>query len=182
MPLSPQQEAEILPILDTTLGLAPGKATLYRCTVSRADYLSRIITGLRYESAIESIEIYQPDEPLYGMGLYSTIWAEPHERGLLIANFTDPPDSLVWRLIQCAAFGDIELEHTVGVARTRLLKLQKKYPIFNKIWIETGPPVRARISEVTTEELVVVDIDVDPTRAVPAPTPEQRAKARQGIA
>lgn len=181
MPLSLQQEAEILPILDATLALAPGKATLYRCTVARADYLSRMITGLRYESAIESVEIYQRDEPLYGLGLYSTIWAEPHERGLLIANLPEPPDGLVWRLIQCIAFGDIELEHSYSAARTRLFKLQKKYPVFNKVWIETGPPVRARIGEVTTEELVVVDIDVDPTRAVPAPTPEQRAKARQGI-
>ena len=181
MPLSLQQEAEILPILDTTLALPPGKATLYRCTVARADYLTRVITGLRYESAIESIEMYQPDEPLYGMGLYSTILAEPHERGLLIANLPEPPDGLVWRLIQCVAFGDIELDHTVAVARTRLFKLQKKYPIFNKVWIETGPPVQARIGEITTEELVVVDIDVDPSRPVPIPTPEQRAKARHGI-
>jgi hypothetical protein len=179
MILSPQQEAEVYPILDSALAKPPGKAVLYNCTTPRAGYLSRLITGLRYDSAIESIETYTPGEALYGLGLYSTLWAEPHEEGLLVANFAEPPDSLAWRLIQARAHHtSIELIHTVQVARTRLIRMQKKQPIMRAVWIETGPPVRACYGETTTEELVIVDIDYDPTKILHAPTPEDYAKAR----
>jgi hypothetical protein len=41
-----------------------------------------------------------------------------------------------------------------------------------------GPPTRACYGEVTTEQIVTVDIDHDPTRALSAPTPEDYARAR----
>jgi hypothetical protein len=179
MILTPQQEAEVYPILDLALTKPPGKAVLYPCAVSRAGYLSRLIIGLRYDSAIESIETYAPGEPLYGLGLYATLWAEPHEEGLLVANFAEPPDSLAWRLIQArATMRPVELIHKVQPARVRLIRMQKKHPVMRAVWIETGPPVRACYGEVTTEQLVAVDIDYDPTRKLRAPTPADYARAR----
>lgn len=179
MILTPQQESEVYPILDTALTKPPGKAVLYPCSVSRAEYLSRLITGLRYDSAIESIETYQPDEPLYGLGLYATLWAEPHERGLLVANFSEPPDSLAWRLIQArATMRPVELIHGVNPARVRLFRMQKKHPIMRAVWINAGPPVQACYGDVKVEELAAVDIDYDPTGPLRVPSPRDYAKAR----
>jgi len=180
MPLTPQQEFEILPILDSALAAPLNKAVIYRCSISRASYLARMINGLRYDSAIESIQMYKPDEPLYGLGLYSNLLAEPHEAGLVVANLPQPTDSLVWRFIQAlATTSTIPLEHSLSYARTRLHKLQKKHPEMLALWIDDYPEICVKCGKPAHEELVTVDIDIDPTRPVPAPTDEDYAKARQ---
>jgi len=181
MPLTNQQELEIYPILDKALEQEPNKGILYKCTAKRADYLTRMIQGLRYDSAIESIEMYRPDEPLYGLGSYSNIWVEPHEQGLLATKLPSPYLNLMWRLIQCAAhhqpvmLPDVSFNH----ARQRLARAQKKYPAtMNRVYITEGDPDPvAKYGESVAEELLIVDIDVNPDKRVRAPSDEDIAKA-----
>ena len=182
MPLTPQQCNEIYPLLDKVLALPFGKAIVYPCAPGRADYLDRVITGMRYETAIESIEMYTPDDPLHGKGSYANIWTELCEQGLLLAHLDAPKDTLAWRLIQCAATRrpqDLS-DFIFPTARSRLHRYQKTYPsIMGPLWIEYGPPMQVQYAEKSTEELAVVDIDVDPSRKhVPAPTEQEKAKHR----
>ena len=180
MSLTPQQEREIYPILDKVLDLPPGKGVLHGCANPRANYLTRMIRGLRYDTAIESIEIYQPGEPLYGVGMYSCIWAEPHDQGLLVTNLASPHINLMWRLITCAATKSrVELpDISFNRARQRLARAQKKYPeIMNLIYIESVFPVSVVHASVTEEELLIVDIDVRPDDKLRGPTDEEVAKA-----
>lgn len=181
MPLTPQQEAEIYPILDKALDLPPGKGVLHRCTARRADYLTRMIQGVRYDSAIESIEMYEPDHTLYGLGSYSCLWVEPHDQGLLATNLSIPPVNLMWQLIQCAAFQEpVELLNiSYNRARQRLARAQKKYPdIMNAVYITEGKPSIAMYGTVTPEEILVVDIDRKPEGQLKAPKDRDVAKAR----
>ena len=180
MPLTPQQEAEIYPILDKALDLPPGKGVLHRCTVKRADYLTRMIQGVRYDSAIESIEAYLPTEALYGLGNYSCLWVEPHDQGLLATNLDSPPLNLMWRLIQCAAHQNpVQLpDVTYNRARQRLARAQKKYPeIMNSVFILDGLIPTASYGVTTSEEALVVDIDLNPENRLRSPTDEDVAKA-----
>lgn len=181
MPLTPQQEMEIYPLLDRVTELEPGQGILYKCTARRADYLVRMIQGLRYDSAIESIEMYPPGHPLYGQGLYSTLWVEVQPQGLLATKLATPHDSLMWRLIQCAATQSSVALHDgtkYGQARVRLSRAQKKYPdIMNNVFLTNDEPITARYGEPCEEEMVVVDIDLDPGSSVPNPTAEQEAKS-----
>jgi len=190
MPLTPQQEAEIYPILDKALELPPNKGVLHKCTVKRADYLTRMIQGLRYDSAIESIVMYKPDHALYGLGIYSRLWVEPHEQGLLATSLVEPPVNLMWQMIQCAAHqvpvplvntSDRDrMQHiTYNRARQRLARAQKKYPdIMNAVYITEGDPPTAMYGVVTPEEILVVDIDKKPEARLKAPTDLDVAKAR----
>ena len=177
--LSRTQESEIFPLLDRTLSLPHGKALVYECSPSRANYLERMITGLKYENAIESIQMYSPGDPLYGQGNYANIWAEQHLRGLVVAHLDAPRDTLPWRLIQCAAHKQtVPLQNTHGTARSRLDRFRKRHPdVMGHLWIDPGPPIAVRYGEPSVEELVVVDIDVDPI--LKAPTDEQLAKLKQ---
>lgn len=177
--LTPQQETEIYPILDKALDLAPGKGVLHRCAVTRADYLSRMVHGLRYDSAIESIQIYTPDSPLYGQGLYATLWAEPHEQGLLVTKLEQPHYTLMWKLIMVAAFHEPQtFEETYNHVRQRLVRAQRKHPeVMNFLWVDSGPPVTAYYATRTAEELLIVDIDTNPEGPLAAPTKEERAKS-----
>lgn len=179
--LTRQQEAEIFPILDKALALPQGKAIIYPCSRSRANYLERMISGFRYDNAIESIEMYSPEEPLYGQGNYALLWAEEHPKGLVLAHLDAPRDTLAWRLIQVAAFHrPLKLNNAYGTCRTRLARFRKRHPvIMAPVWIEAGPPIIARYGEASPEELVVVDIDVDPSLKLRSPTQEDRAKLRQ---
>jgi hypothetical protein len=181
MILSPQQEAEIYPILDVALELPPNKGVLHKCTVKRADYLTRMIQGLRYDSAIESIVMYEPGHALYGLGTYSCLWVEPHEQGLLATSLSSPLINLMWQLIQCAAHHQpIELLNTTyNRARQRLARAQRKYPdIMNAVYITEGDPPTAMYGVVTAEEILVVDIDVRPESRLRTPTDLDIAKAR----
>jgi len=183
MPLTPQQEQEIYPILDKALTLPPGKGVLHRCTPQRANYLTRMIRGLRYDTAIESIEIYQPGEPLYGLGMYARLWAEAHDQGLLTTNLASPHVNLMWRLITCAATQSrVQLpDESFNRARQRLARAQKKYPeTMNRVYIENAAPPASLVAVhalVVAEELLVVDIDVRPEAGLRGPTDEQVAKA-----
>jgi hypothetical protein len=47
------------------------------------------------------------------------------------------------------------------------------------LWIDDYPEICVKCGKPAHEELVTVDIDIDPTRPVPAPTDEDYAKARQ---
>lgn len=184
MPLTPQQEAEIYPIIDRALDQPPGKGILYKCTAKRADYLARMIQGVRYDSAIESIEMYSPDDPLYGLGSYSHLWVEPHDQGLLATNLPAPHETTMWRLIQCAASQEpVELPGvTINYARQLLIRKQKKYAgVMNHIYVVEGErwPV-ARYGLCDEEELLVVDIDINPEGRLAAPTDEELAKAGHG--
>jgi hypothetical protein len=168
MSLSKQQEHEIYPILDKVLELPPNKGVLRECSTSRADYLSRMIKGIIYDTAVESIEMYDNTHPLYGLGSYGKLWAEPHERGLLITRLQTPLLTLPWQLIQVAAFHQtIQLiEPVIGRCRQRLARFQRKYPtIMNKVWIsaDTDPP-EAYYGELSAEQTLVVDIDVNPSQ------------------
>lgn len=181
MPLTPQQEAEIYPILDKALELPPNKGVLHKCTVKRADYLTRMIQGIRYDSAIESIVTYKPDHALYGLGLYSCLWVEPHEQGLLATSLSEPLINLMWQLIQCAAHQlPVELlDTTYNRARQRLARAQKKYPdIMNAVYITEGDPPTAMYGVVTPEEILVVDIDKKPQGQLNAPSDKDLAKAK----
>ena len=71
MSLTPQQEKEIFPLLDRILEKPPGSGIIKKCTIKRADYLCRMIQGVRYDNAVESIMCYEPNHPLYGLGSYS---------------------------------------------------------------------------------------------------------------
>jgi hypothetical protein len=63
-----------------------------------------------------------------------------------------------------------------GQARVRLARAQKKYPeIMNNIFLTNEEPMMARYGEPGEEEMIIVDIDLDPTRAIPEPTAEQKA-------
>ena len=181
MPLTPQQEAEIYPVLDKALELPPNKGVLHKCTVKRADYLTRMIQGMRYDSAIESIVMYEPGHALYGLGSYSCLWVEPHERGLLATNLESPPVNLMWQMIQCAAHHmPVQLPNTTyNRVRQRLARAQKKYPdIMNAVYITEGDPPTACFGIVTPEEVLVVDIDMKPDSGLRAPTDLDTAKAR----
>lgn len=181
MPLSTQQEAEIYPILDKALDLPPGKGVLHRCTVKRADYLTRMIQGVRYDSAIESIVMYEPDQALYGLGSYSCLWVEPHEQGLLATNLSEPLVNLMWQLIQCAAHHQPIplLDVRYNRARQRLVRAQRKYPdIMNAVYIVEGEPSIAMYGTVSPEEILVVDIDLKPQGRLNAPKDKDVAKAR----
>ena len=180
MSLTLQQEQEIYPILDKALDLPPGKGVLHRCTAKRASYLTRMIRGLRYDTAVESIEIYQPGEPLYGLGMYACLWAEPHEQGLLATNLPSPHINLMWKLITCAATQSrVELPGVVfNIARQRLARIQRKYPeTMNRVYIENTLPPVAMHATAVAEELLVVDIDIRPEGKLRGPTDEQIAKA-----
>lgn len=180
MPLSKAQEREIYPILDKAMELDPGKAVLHKCTAKRSDYLTRTIQGLRYDTAIESILMYEPNHPLYGRGMYATLWVEAAEQGLVAANLPEPYDNLMWRLIQCAATKKtVLLTGRSGSARQRLIRAQKKYPeVMGVLWIRKDP-FAVCYANVDEEELIIVDIDINPTEELKAPTPEQKAKDMQ---
>lgn len=179
--LTPQQGAEIYPLLDKALQLPFNKAIVYPCSDTRADYLTRIIMGERYRNAVESIEIYTPEEPLYGKGLYYHVFPQPHSRGLILANVENPPATLTWMIIQCAAFKeDVTANgYAFGTVNSRLGKLRERYPdIINPVYLEgTEPPV-LKYGIPKPEEIIIVDIDVSSSRQVPEPTTEQYAKAR----
>lgn len=181
MPLTPQQEAEIYPILDKALELPPNKGVLHKCTVKRADYLTRMIQGIRYDSAIESIVMYKQGHALYGLGSYSCLWVEPHEQGLLATSLSAPLINLMWQLIQCAAHHlPVELSNTTyNRARQRLARAQKKYPdIMNAVYITEGDPPTAMFGVVTPEEILVVDIDMKPEGRLNGPSDRDLAKAK----
>ena len=177
--LAPALESEIYPLLDRALMLPYGKALIYPCSHSRGNFLERVITGIKYENAIESIEMYAPDEPLYGMGQYANIWAENNEKGLLLAHLDAPRDTLAWRIIRCAATKQPQpVTHAVNTTRTRLHRFRSRYPkLMSKLWIEPGPPTVIRYGEPSAEELAVVDIDVNPALKLKEPDPEDRAKS-----
>ena len=181
MPLTPQQELEIYPLLDQVLELPVGKALLHKCAPPRANYLTRIIKGLRYESAIESIAIYDSTNPLYGQGVYANVWVEPHERGLLITILAIPADSPSWSIIQCRADEETkELNSTLSATRQSLTRMQKKYPeIMGSVWVlnDDGQPV-ARYTQKNIDQSIV-DIDINPAEDVPTPSRLNKAYARQ---
>jgi len=183
MPLTRQQEREIYPILDAALDLAPGKGILHKCTAQRAEYLTRMIQGVRYDSAIESIEMYKPTDPLYGVGSYANLWVEPHDQGLLATNLPSPPANLMWGIIQCAATKQsIPLKGAnYNTARQRLARAQKKYPeLLNPIYITDGvlSPI-ANYGKAAPEELLIVDIDRNPKGTLYSPTSRDEAVASQ---
>jgi len=180
MPLTPQQEREIYPLLDEIDDLEPKQGILYKCSVRRANYLTRMIQGVRYDSAIESIQMYQRGHPLYGQGLYGLLWVEVQPEGLLVTKLTEPHDSAKWRMIQCAAFKEamaLPLGTKFNHARVLLGRMQKKYPdIMGSLYVTRDEPITVHYGEPSVEELVVVDIDFSPDCMLADPTEEQIAK------
>lgn len=163
MALSEQQEQEIYPLLDEVLELELGKALLYKCVPSRANYLTRIIRGLRYDLAMESIVTYEENHPLYGQGVYASLWAEPHPKGLLLTVLEEPHVTLVWKLIQCRATKEsIEIDENFGHIKQRLTRAKKKYPeIMGGLWVENTVPPTAHYQP-APKASVIIDIDVNP--------------------
>lgn len=176
--LTEQQGAEIYPIIDRALELPFGKAIVFQCSATRANYLARVITGERARNAIESIVMYTPDDYLYGKGLYYHVIAEAHYKGLIVAHVENPPDSLVQRIIRCAATkSPVPYLTKYTTAKSRLARMKERYPeILGPVYIdEINKSFHCAV--VKEEELIVVDIDVNPAaRTVPAPTEEERAK------
>lgn len=162
MSLTPQQETEIYPLLDQVLELPVGKAILHKCTLSRANYLTRVIQGLRYDLAVESIVTYDSTSPLYGQGVYANIWVEPHERGLLITTLDNPAETIMWKIIKCRATEEFQqFEATISAVRQRLSRVQKKYPeIMGMLWVSDNPPT-IHYSQ-NDKKQTIVDIDINP--------------------
>lgn len=178
-PLTPIQEAEVIPMLDSAITLPFGKAIVHVCAKTRADYLSRILNGERHRNAILSLSTYSPGEPLYAKGLYYHLVIEPTAKGLLIANVENPPESITSKIIECAATRrPVALgEFSIKAVSLRLLKLKQRYleelgnVYLNGTFLDCANP--------TEEELIVVDIDVNPAGAMPCPTKEDMAKLKQ---
>lgn len=179
MSLKPQQELEIYPLLDRVLELPVGKAILHECTLQRANYLTRIIKGLRYDLAIESIVTYDSTSPFYGLGVYANIWIEAHTRGLLITVLADPADSTMWRIIKCRATEEPQqLEATMAVVNQLLFRVKKKYPeIMSDLWAIKNNPIIINYAKKEKEQ-IIVDIDINPGGNIHAPTQEEIVKAR----
>ena len=177
--LTAQQESEIYPLLDRASELPLGKGVFHKCSITRANYLSRIIRGLRYNTAVESILIYEAGSPLHGIGIYGHLWVEPHNKGLLITNLIVPYDNSMWRLIQCAASQlPINLDVDRNTVRQRLSRMQKKYPnIMGRVWLTDDKPAIAHYADISTEELIIVDIDLKPNCPLQDPTHEEIAKS-----
>lgn len=177
--LPPALEHELLPLVDRVFDTEPGQAVLYETTSSRAKYLARMVGGLRNHSAIESLEVYPPDSPLYAKGLYAHVFAEAQDRKLVITVLPDwEPDTVIWTCIRALATGEPrETETKPGVLRAILLRYSKRYPIFKRIWIQNGPPTLIHPVPTNNTE-VIVDIDTNPDRfQVAYPKPEDRARA-----
>lgn len=176
--LTDQQALEIYPILDKALELPYGKAIVLPCTASRAEYLSRVITGEKHRNAIESIAIYSPGDFLYGKGLYYHIVADSHAKGLIVAHVEIPPDSLIMRIVRCAAEKQpVKYLTKYGTALSRLNRMKERYhEILGCVFIDEVSESFKHAS-IKEEELVVIDIDVN-VATVPAPTKEERAKAK----
>jgi len=174
MPLTEQQEREIYPLLDQVLELPFGKAVLRRCTPGRADYLARHIKGFIWESAIESMQMYEPGHPLYGKGSYATIWAEAHEQGLLVTRLQHLPNVLGWQLIQVAATKEPYYFAPTPIGRVRqvLIRMQRKYPdIMGQVWVD-AESLSIYYGEKATDT-VIVDIDVEGELSVTAEAAQQ---------
>lgn len=178
MSLTAQQEAEIYPLLDQVLELEVGKAILHKCTTERANYLARIIQGLRYDLAIESIATYDEGSPFYGLGVYANVWVEAHDQGLLLTMLAEPADTAMWRIIKCCATGEMQqLDTSIAAARQRLSRSKKKYPdILGKLWITDNPTTVYHTKK--EKEQIIVDIDINPAGKVPAPTQEEKINSQ----
>jgi hypothetical protein len=177
-PLTKQQEQEIFPLMDAALELPFGKAILYPCSVTRATYLFNIINGERYRNAVESTCAYREGEPLYGKGIYYHLVVSVHDKGLLVAHVETPPTSVVWDIIQCMATkSPVDIKEKLVTAQSRLKKNQEKHPELNAVYID-AEAMQFRCSIPNTEEMAIVDIDLDPSLALGRPTPEQVAKAK----
>jgi len=178
MPLTPQQEMEIYPLLDAALELQVGKAVLHNCTRQRANYLTRVIQGLRYNLAIESMITYDTTSPFYGLGVYANIWAEAHDRGLLITTLAKPTETIMWKIIRCRATQKPQrLETSKAAANQCLLRAKKRHPkLMGSLWLTTDPlTVYCAKKE---KEQIIVDIDIDPAGEIKSPTQEDEAKAQ----
>ncbi len=182
MSLTRQQEIEIYPILDKVLDLPIGKAVLHPCTLARANYLTRIILGLRYDTALESLLMYQESNPLYGKGIYAYIWAEPNEQGLVVSKLPEPYDNTMWRLIRCATEKQsVELDSTFNSARQQLIRAQKKHPeVMERLLLTNdSDPLIIKYITLGQEELIIVDIDINPEkRKIPELTGENLIKSK----
>lgn len=177
--LVPSQEREIFPLMDAALALPYGKAVVYETTVSRANYLYRSIQGERYRNAIESIATYTPADYLYGKGLYYHLVVDTRSKGLIIANVENPPGSLTWDIINCAASKKpVVFTASIKQATSRLNKLKERFPdIISPIYVDITQQ-KFCYAIPTYEELIVVDIDVM-SSGLPNPTKEHIAKSRQ---
>lgn len=170
------QEAEIFPLLDAALSLPFGKAIVHKCSPTRANYLSRILNGERYRNAIESLSTYNPNEPLYGKGLYYHLVIEQFPKGLLIASVETPPETLTFAIIRCAATKqpvDISA-YKFTTAQSRINKLRERHNELKGLFAEQDGFVRC--TSLNQEELVIVDIDVG--QKMRGPSHEHRAKQR----
>lgn len=175
--LTDRQALEIYPIIDKALELPYGKAVVLPCAFSRAEYLSRVITGEKHRNAIESIPMYSPGDFLYGKGLYYHVIADPHAKGLIVAHVEIPPDSLIMRIVRCAAEKQpVKYLTKYGTALSRLNRMKERYPeILGQVFVDEASE-SFNYADIKEEELVIIDIDVN-TDTVPAPTKEERAKA-----
>lgn len=176
--LTPNQELEVFPVLDAALNLPFGKALLHPCPPSRADYLSRILNGERYRNAVESLSAYLEENPLYGKGLYYTLVIEPRKNGLLVANVENPPRTLTWYIIECAATKKpVVVPYPDRTVQARLNKLKARHQEISHVYYKnTEKTLRYAIPSL--EQMVIVDIDVEGSGTVPPPSPEDRAKIR----
>lgn len=176
--LTPGQEQEIFPILDKALSLPFGKAILHKCPPSRADYLSRILNGERNRAGVESLTIYLPEDPLYGKGIYYHLVIEIHPKGLLVANVEEPPISLTWRIIECAATKKpVSLGgYKVLPAQAKLNRLKARHEEVRAIYIDCE--TKELKSGITNpEDMIVVDIDINPASpGVSLPAKGQKKK------
>jgi len=171
------QEAEAFPLLDAALALPFGKAVFHECSKSRAAYLQRLLTGEIYRNAIQSISAYLPSEPLYGRGLYYHITVEHRSHGIIIAHLENPLITITWLIIKCAAERQpVLVPHKAVTVQSRLNKLKERHQEIRHVYFDNKSN-ELRYAIPTTEEMVVVDIDVNDR--ILSPSRETRAKIEQ---
>ena len=81
---------------------SPTGVILVKAAPGRAIYIQNQITGYIREHAVESFQLYEPGDPLYGQGIYSRITTHLDGDSLYIAEKRDQPPTDPVILI-CAA-------------------------------------------------------------------------------
>jgi hypothetical protein len=174
--LTTNQGLEIFPILDMALNLPFGKAVLHPCPTTRAEYLARILNGERYRNAVESLSTYLEENPFYGKGLYYNLVIEPRKNGLLVANVENPPHTLTWYIIECAATKKpVVVPYPAHTVQARLNKLRARHQEISPVYYKHAEKT-LHYAIPSLEQMVIVDIDIEGSSTVPPPSPEDRAK------
>ncbi len=83
---------------------------LYECTPTYALYLRRQAQGLADRYMRESVLMFEPSDPLYGIGIYYNLRFTIVPAGLLISRVDKPATNPQHLLIRAAFLGPLEIE------------------------------------------------------------------------